>query len=248
LVVEADATIALTVTGEEHKAIWCARAFDPDNCRGTDGSGRPHLTESRYAAGAGSLDEFGPRVDALANRMGARSAKALAFIADGAPGLWNMASERLSHAVMIQDFWHVSEHLHALARDLLGGPGQAAREQADAWCALLRESRVEDIIGQLRQSLIEFEASGPKRQRIEDELRYLEAGKHRMDYKRYEREGWPIGSGAIEGTCKHLAKRRLAVTGARWRRANLPNIMALRQCQANAEWDCDFHPTLPAAA
>ena len=36
-----------------------------------------------------------------------------------------------------------------------------------------------------------------------------------MDYARFEREGWPIGSGAVEATCKHLVKERFCVTGAR---------------------------------
>jgi len=37
---------------------------------------------------------------------------------------------------------------------------------------------------------------------IEGEIQYLEKGRERMDYARYEREGLPIGSGAVEGTCK----------------------------------------------
>jgi hypothetical protein len=44
-------------------------------------------------------------------------------------------------------------------------------------------------------------------------LHYLESGKHRMDYQRYEQEGWPIGSGAIEATCKHLVKTALGRDG-----------------------------------
>ena len=58
-----------------------------------------------------------------------------------------------------------------------------------------------------------------------------------MDYARYEREGWPIGSGAIEGTCKHLVKERFCITGAQWRRKSIPFMLALRLSIFNEEWD-----------
>jgi hypothetical protein len=67
-------------------------------------------------------------------------------------------------------------------------------------------------------------------------MNYLEAGRARMDYARFEREGWPIGSGAIEATCKHLVKERFCVTGARWRRGNIPKMLALRIAIFNQEW------------
>lgn len=245
LVVQADSATALTVDEEDHKQIHCARAFDADACRGTDQSGRPFILESRYAASAESMEEFGPAVAALGNRMGARSAQAIAFIADGAPALWRMAAERLPRALLIQDFWHVSEHLHRLANDL-GPSGGTAAERAAHWCSLLRQSRVEEVIALLGQERQE-QSSEAKKSRIDQELHYLESGKHRMDYQRYEQEGWPIGSGAIEATCKHLVKQRLGATGARWRRANLPKIIALRLCQANQEWDQDFDPALFAS-
>jgi hypothetical protein len=249
LVVQADSATALTVEGEDHKQIHCAGAFDADACRGADQSGRPFILESRYAASAESMEEFGPAVAAWANRMGARSAQAMAFIADGAPALWKMAAERLPRATLIQDFWHVAQRLHGLARDLGSAEtltAAAASEQAAQWCSLLRQSRVEEIIRLLSQEA-QKHFSEVKKARIEQELSYLEYGKHRMDYQRYEREGWPIGSGAIEGTCKYLVKQRLAATGARWRRANLPKIMALRLYQANEEWDQDFDPALFAS-
>ena len=82
---------------------------------------------------------------------------------------------------------------------------------------------------------------------IDAELTYLRAGRDRMDYARYEAEGWPIGSGAIEGTCKHLVKERFCVTGAHWRRANLPEMLALRLSIFNGEWKADWtdSPDLP---
>jgi hypothetical protein len=239
LVVEADATSVLTVRGEEHKMVYCARAYDAAN-RYEKGGGKRVGGESRFAASGGDFEVFKHSIDALANRMGARQARQIAFVADGAPCLWAMAAERLPGAVLIQDLWHVSEHMCGLAKMLHGEGTAQAMELGERWSTTLREGGVDGVLAELRE--LRKAHRGAKRKRITDEIRYLEEGRHRMDYPRYEAAGWPLGSGAIEATCKHLVKERMAVSGARWRRGNIPAIVALRLCRANAEWDRDFPP------
>lgn len=245
LVVEADATAVLTVAGEEHKMVYCARAYDAE--ARYEKAGREMIAgdSSRFAASGETIEEFKYSVDALANRMGARSAKAMVFLADGAPALWKIASERLPSAVQIQDFWHVSEHLFSLARALHGDRTPQAKQAGERWKAMLYEGKVADIIDELKT--LHKTHRGEKRTKLWDELRYLEQGRHRMNYPSYRAAGWPIGSGAIEATCKHLVKERLRVTGARWRRENIPPIVALRLCRTNEEWDRDFPPIAQTA-
>ena len=224
--------------------VYCARGYD--GAARCEKGGREMIAgPSRFAASGESLEEFKHSLDALANCLGARSAKDVAFIADGAPALWAMADERLPGAVQIQDFWHVSEHLFALARALRGEGTPEARQAGERWKAMLHEGQVGEIIEEL--TALRKAHRGEKRKRLADEIRYLEQGRHRMQYPRYRQEGWPIGSGAVEATCKHLAKERLRVTGARWKRASIPAVVALRPCRANEEWDLDFPPTARAA-
>lgn len=244
LVVEADATTVLTVPGEEHKAVWCAKAFGLEHRARKDGSQRPILTEARHAASGQDFETFGPKVKALALRMGLRKAQAVAFIADGAPPLWRWAEQNLpAGTVLIQDLWHVLEHLSDLAKDLFG---QAAPETFERWKTLMVDSRVDEVIAELDREHARRHR-GP-RERLADELRYLRSGRARMDYARYAREGWPLGSGAIEGDCKHLIKERFGRTGARWRRKNIDPMAALRLSIANGEWDHDWTHELPIAA
>ena len=68
-----------------------------------------------------------------------------------------------------------------------------------------------------------------------------------MDYPRFRAEGWMIGSGAVEGTCKHLVKERYNVTGARWKRSNIPYVLALRLSIFNGEWAGDWEQLREAA-
>lgn len=234
LVLELDGTIVLTRAGEEHKTVWVGRGFDAA-ARTDNGAGRPMLTESRYTAGSGTLEEFRHHFLSLANRMGARSARRIAVVADGADPLWNLVRECIPSPIEIQDYWHVSEHLHDLAADLFGAESDEKTRRAREWCALLWESRVGDLIAELSE--LRRGKRDRKRKRLGDEIGHLEKGRHRMDYACYRKEGWPIGSGAIEGACKHLVKERFALTGARWRRDRIEDVLALRLAQFNGEWD-----------
>lgn len=234
LVLQLDGTIVLTRPGEDHKAVYCARGFDA-HARTDNGSKRPMILESRFAAGAGSLEDFRHNFLALANRMGARGASRIGIVADGADPLWNLVRDCVPGAVEIQDYWHVSEHLHGLANDLYGQNGDDKKTAAKKWCDMLWEGRVDDLIDDLKA--LRKGRRGGKRRRINEEIGYLEKGRHRMDYARYREEGWPVGSGAIEGTCKHLVKERFGITGARWKRDQIQDVLALRLAQFNGEWD-----------
>ncbi|MFH0792562.1 MAG: hypothetical protein V2A74_00865 [bacterium] len=233
-VVEADATSVLTVAGEEHKSVYAATAF-PLEARGQkDDSGRPFLERRAYTASAVDFEDFSQRLKALvAGCRGRRRPKEMAFIGDGAPSLWKWAQENLPKTtVFIQDFWHVIERLEDLVQDVWG-----ARDikRLERWRQLLHDSQVADLIDELEDE--RKKRRGKKRERFEEELHYPRAGAERMDYARYEREGWPIGSGAVEGTCKHLVKQRFALTGARWRRSRIPWMLALRLELFNGAWE-----------
>lgn len=193
------------------------------------------IIESRYAAGSGTLEQFKHDFLALANRMGARGAHRIAVVADGAEPLWNLVRECIPGPIEIQDYWHVCERLHGLAADLFGSESEEKKEAAKSWSGLLWEGKVNELIEELY--LLRRGKRGKKRKRLSGEIGYLEKGRHRMDYARYREEGWPIGSGAIEGTCKHLVKERFGLTGARWRRDQIQDVLALRLAQFNGEWD-----------
>ncbi len=236
LVVEVDGTIVLTRPGEENKTVWVGRAFDAKDRGGKEASGRPFIAgPSRYAAGAGTLEDFEHGLLALANRMGARRARQKVVVADGAEPLWSMLSRRLPGAVQVQDYWHVCEHLCALARDLFGEGSEQAREAMALWKEQLWDGEMDELLAGLNEE--RKRRRGSKRARIDDEIRYLEKGRHRMDYPRYRREGWLVGSGAVEAACKKLVKQRFAITGARWGRGRINDMLALRLALENEEWE-----------
>ena len=50
-------------------------------------------------------------------------------------------------------------------------------------------------------------------------------------------KAYPIGSGAAEGVCCHLAKDLVELTGIRWRTAGAQVVLDLRSVFFNGDWD-----------
>ncbi|GAA4958621.1 hypothetical protein HD597_000255 [Nonomuraea thailandensis] len=58
--------------------------------------------------------------------------------------------------------------------------------------------------------------SACRRGKIDACIRYLAGLTAFLRYDQALAKGWPIATGVIEGTCRHLIDDRLDITGARW--------------------------------
>ncbi len=68
-----------------------------------------------------------------------------------------------------------------------------------------------------------------------------------MRYDLFRARGYDIGSGAVEGACKHVVAKRLKQSGMIWTRPGSSAVLALRITWLNAEWD-QFWQRKPMAA
>ncbi len=57
---------------------------------------------------------------------------------------------------------------------------------------------------------------------------YFENHADRMKYRTFRRKGYFIGSGAIEGACRHIVAQRAKLSGMRWSCDGAENVMAFR--------------------
>jgi hypothetical protein len=64
-----------------------------------------------------------------------------------------------------------------------------------------------------------------------------------MRYHEYLAWGWPIGTGVIEGACRHLVNDRMEQSGMRWTTAGAQAVLDLRAVRLNGQWDAygQFH-------
>jgi hypothetical protein len=68
-------------------------------------------------------------------------------------------------------------------------------------------------------------------------VNYLSRNRERLRYDEYLAKGYPIGSGVVEGACRHLVKDRLERAGMRWRPEGAQAMLNLRATYLNGEWD-----------
>lgn len=198
--------------------------------------GRPLIARDLQIASSGNMEEFSLAFRAMCLRAGMRTAMLVVFLGDGAHALWKMAAEVLPPgSILIQDFWHVLEHLALVCKKVFGEePDKSPR--MDRWRKMLREGRVRELIVELKKE--HAVRRGERREILRQEIQYLENGAHRMNYPKYEALGLPIGSGCIESTCKSV-KHRFTAPGARWHRDKLQPLLAIRTALHNNDWD-DF--------
>ena len=72
---------------------------------------------------------------------------------------------------------------------------------------------------------------------------YLTAYVDYQHYDRYLGAGMPIGTGVIEGACRHLVKDRMDLTGARWSLKGAEAVLRLRALRSSGDLDAywPFH-------
>ncbi|MCL2711098.1 MAG: hypothetical protein FWE95_09485, partial [Planctomycetaceae bacterium] len=66
---------------------------------------------------------------------------------------------------------------------------------------------------------------------------YLENNRERLCYRERLAEGRAIGSGQIEGACKHLIGKRLKQTWAEWKEDRLDQMAILCSLRYSSQWE-----------
>ena len=166
--------------------------------------------------------------------------KPLVFLSDGEPALYEHQGEFLpAGTVCILDLFHVMEYLWKAAWCFFNEASE--KQQAEVWVEaklrLLLEGRVNSVIRSLRVLATRRGLKGPARKTVAQVTGYLERNRERMKYDEYLAAGYPIGSGVVEGACRHLVKDRLERAGMRWRRQGAQAMLDLRATYLNGEWE-----------
>lgn len=176
---------------------------------------------------------------------GADEAKELVFVADGAQWIWELVELNFPHAVQIVDWYHAVAYLTPIATALY-----ADEKEAEAWrqrmTTKLWQSDIDEVIATC-QALLDHNRAGEAARKA---ATYYQNNKQRMDYARYRRDGYFIGSGTIESGCKQIATMRLKRSGARWTKEGAVHTAKARAAWLSDAWDEVTRPKrdLPLAA
>jgi hypothetical protein len=167
-----------------------------------------------------------------------KGVKRKAFLGDGQNGIWKLAENRFPDYEQVLDWMHASEYLWKAAYLWL----PESSPQAHAWVARqqkrFRAGKVKDVIREIRKLAQDGTIRGKQKRKAAGMIAdYYQKNRERMRYKRYRRMGLPIGTGAVEGTCRYLVKDRMERSGMRWTVEGAQAILTLRGAYVSEHWE-----------
>lgn len=136
------------------------------------------------------------------------------------------------------------QHLAAVGRALHGDD----RGKLQAWLRPLVQQLKNDsavkVVRRLEEVLAALPA-GPARVAVQTEVNYFHQHQTRLDYRAGRRHGEPIGSGAIEATCRQY-QCRFKRPGQFWSERGDESLLTLDTFWRNARWHLLFPHAAPS--
>lgn len=138
---------------------------------------------------------------------------------------------------IVVDIVHVSEYLWKASHCFHKVGSDESRDWvADKMLEILR-GNAGQVAGGIKRSATKLNMSEKKRENVDKCAKYLASKKQYMHYDQYLAQGFPIGSGVIEGACRYLVKDRMDITGARWGLESAEAVLKLRALKTNGDMD-----------
>ena len=210
-------------TRQGYKEARCGVVYEPD-WEADRSAGACVGLRKEYVATTGSRESLVREVALRAERRRLPGDR-VAALGDGAEWIWEYYAQYLPHRVEILDFYHVAERVAQLA--LLLHPDDAVT--ACTW----RQAREQELLAVGPGPLLRWLRGWAPDSTAAHEVRRVQLGyfskqEQRMQYPVYLEAGWPIGSGAVEGACKHLVTARFKGAGMRWNLATAEPLLRVR--------------------
>ena len=161
-------------------------------------------------------------------------------LTDGAESLQKQILACLPGFPLVLDIIHAMEYLWKAGTALYGETDPYRTEWVEAQALQLLSSHTLQVIQLLEDKADALAHNSQAAKSLRGVASYFRRNLPYMDYAEYLSRGWPIGTGVIEGTCRHLVKDRMELSGMRWTIAGAGALLALRAVNENGDWE-DFH-------
>lgn len=213
------------------------------NARSEHDSTRPPPRQVRYLSGFYDFQTLGRQLHREALEVGWTTAEQQIAISDGGVGLEDFFHTYFPKAECILDFWHAKEYLVELAKAIYPSDEATRQSWTDEVCHQLKHEGGPAVRAQLETMDVSL-ASAEVRETHRCTVQYFRNHEHRMDYPRYVRNGWQIGSGPVESACKTVVGNRLKGGGMRWGKNGADAVCHLRGLYLSepACWESFWNP------
>ena len=207
---------------------------------------RALITERSYVATRGGVDALTKQLYYEARARGLAQAERVLVIADGAVWIWNLVEDRFKDSVQRLDLYHANTYLWAVANELHGPGTVAARHWVKPLLKQVRNDQVANVITELQDLKPRMEAAAAEA--TDQAIEYYQNNQKRMKYKDARRRHEPVGSGAIESTCRQL-QCRMKRCGQFWSTTGDEALLCLEMFWRNERWELLFpHAKLTAVS
>ena len=240
LAVEVDGVLVHQEAGWQEMKVGTLAPLGPDLSTDPEHK-RTHLAwgAASYGVGAEEAEECWWRVhvEALRRGLGTPAVRTVVVLADGARWIWDRARAFLGlpgvEVVEIVDIYHAYGYLWAVGNALHG----AGSLRAAAWVEPLKDHLYLHGAPPVLAALAALTPTTAEAvQAINDARTYFTRNAARMDYPRFVARQLPIGSGAVESSCKCLVEARLKQAGMRWGVPGSQAIASLRALHRSGRW------------
>ena len=154
-------------------------------------------------------------------------------LCDGERALWTTFTAMLTRPfVGILDLWHALTYLW-LAAKVFHGAKRGQEAFVTARLRMLLEGEIGGVIKGLKQMGTQQGLAGEKKRTLAKVVGYFDRNREHMQYDQYLRAGYPIGSGVIEGACRHVIKDRMERAGMLWTLDGASALLRLRVVHTN---------------
>jgi len=209
--------------------------FSSDNIRtwhDKHGDKQHKIQKREYVSYVGSCHEFKKHLLSVAIKNGYGRYKNTVIISDGATWIRNLRDEIFPDAQQILDYYHLCENVYTFAKHLFNMDEGKYRPWARDICVALKKSKANQVLKELSLS----KNKQPSNCAV-NLYGYIENNIDNIDYAKYLKKGYFIGSGAIESGNKIVLQRRLKQSGMRWNVKTAQYLLTLISKEESGLWN-----------
>lgn len=234
--------------------VYVGTVFRLDH-RGQTAGGRAIISQRAYACTRLGVQALMRQLYRQAIDCGLGQAQEVLVIADGATWIWNAVQDRFPKARCRLDLYHGDEHLWAVASELFGKGTPEARRWVEPVLRQLRRDDPAAVIHSLKE--VQAKVSDALQKKVQAQVTYFQNNQNRINYRdilrarkavekgtateaQFDKANEPLGSGAIESTCRQY-QCRFKRTGQFWSMEGDEALMCLETFWRNGRWH-DLYP------
>ncbi len=189
---------------------------------------RREILSSIYVSHLGGVDEFFLKLERHLTPY-----KKKVILGDGAAWIWKWVEDNYPGAIQILDFFHAKEKLVILANHQFADDNKRKK-----WIEKKCDDLLNGFVSKVIRSVASIKpVSAKATEAKENTLKYYREHEDRMEYHKYRKRGFMIGSGPIEAAHRSVLQQRMKLSGQKWSLKGAQAISDLRCYRKSKAWE-----------